>query len=365
MSNFPTSLDNLTNPAPTSNMATLSHSAQHSNANDAIEAIEAAIGITGSTDPNSLEYKKVPYSGATANVNLGAHTLATDAVIHNTTYSPTGSEAIGTQYWDDAEKTLQFVVEGGSIDVNKELFDIYVDNSISGLAEGNVISVVSISGNRQAVDKTNAATRASATACIGMVTYVNANHTVRVTKQGRVHKLNTNGMTEGLPIYVNPATPGAFTQTPPSAPNYFIHVGIVEVANTNNGIIDVDIRISPSMIDLSDVNGTSLTTTGQLPVWNQTSGYFDFDYNIYRDKVVSKNTNYTLLPTNQIVVFTATATATLPAATGSGQTFRIICRAGTLTIDGNGSDTIVGELTQALYAGENLILTDIESGKWE
>src|SRR3990167_8494673 len=47
--NFPTSLDALTNPASTDSVATVSHSGQHANANDAIEALEAKLGITAST----------------------------------------------------------------------------------------------------------------------------------------------------------------------------------------------------------------------------------------------------------------------------------------------------------------------------
>lgn len=47
--NFPTSADSLTNPASTDSVATVSHSSQHSNANDAIEAIEAKLGIGAST----------------------------------------------------------------------------------------------------------------------------------------------------------------------------------------------------------------------------------------------------------------------------------------------------------------------------
>ena len=46
---FPTSLDALTNPSGTDSVATVSHSGQHSNANDAIEAIEAKVGIGAST----------------------------------------------------------------------------------------------------------------------------------------------------------------------------------------------------------------------------------------------------------------------------------------------------------------------------
>jgi len=47
--NFPTSLDSLTNPSATDSVATVSHSAQHANANDAIEALQAKLGIGAST----------------------------------------------------------------------------------------------------------------------------------------------------------------------------------------------------------------------------------------------------------------------------------------------------------------------------
>lgn len=46
---FPTSLDALTNPSGTDSVATVSHSGQHSNANDALEALEAKLGIGAST----------------------------------------------------------------------------------------------------------------------------------------------------------------------------------------------------------------------------------------------------------------------------------------------------------------------------
>lgn len=84
-----------------------------------------------------------------------------------------------------------------------------------------------------------------------------------------------------------------------------------------------------------------------------------------RKSVAIKSTNYTLTANDEIVVFTSTATATLPQATGTGQTYRIICRAGETTIDASGSETIKGELSQILYAGEDLIISDIASGVWE
>ena len=42
---YPAALDNLTNPAATDPLSSPSHSSQHANANDAIEAMQAAMGV--------------------------------------------------------------------------------------------------------------------------------------------------------------------------------------------------------------------------------------------------------------------------------------------------------------------------------
>lgn len=59
--NFPTSLDTFVNPTGTDLLENannaLDHDVQHSNANDAIEALEAKVGIDGSADQDSLDYK--------------------------------------------------------------------------------------------------------------------------------------------------------------------------------------------------------------------------------------------------------------------------------------------------------------------
>ena len=49
--NYPGSLDSLTNPASTDRLTSPSHAAQHANANDAIEAIQATLG----TNPQGSE----------------------------------------------------------------------------------------------------------------------------------------------------------------------------------------------------------------------------------------------------------------------------------------------------------------------
>ena len=57
--NFPTSLDSLSNPTSTTALddATTPHATQHADANDAIEALQAKVGINGSAVTTSLDYK--------------------------------------------------------------------------------------------------------------------------------------------------------------------------------------------------------------------------------------------------------------------------------------------------------------------
>ena len=54
---FPTSKDDFVNPQSTDSVQTVSHAAQHADANDAIEALEVKVGKTNDTNPNSLDFK--------------------------------------------------------------------------------------------------------------------------------------------------------------------------------------------------------------------------------------------------------------------------------------------------------------------
>lgn len=73
---YPTSLDTLTNPSGSDTTSGVDHASQHSNANDAIEALEAKVGVTNSAVTSSIEYKLTNASSS----NPGhKHTLAQGA----------------------------------------------------------------------------------------------------------------------------------------------------------------------------------------------------------------------------------------------------------------------------------------------
>jgi hypothetical protein len=83
--------------------------------------------------------------------------------------------------------------------------------------------------------------------------------------------------------------------------------------------------------------------------------------------VATKTADYTLTVNDSLVVLSGSTarTFTLPAATGAGQTYRIANEStAALTVNAAGAETIKGALSQVLYTGEDLIITDYATGAW-
>jgi hypothetical protein len=75
--NFPSSLDTLTNPTSSDSLSSPSHSAQHANANDAIEALQAKVGADGSAVTTSHEHRINSIEELNTNAQVGTtYTLA-------------------------------------------------------------------------------------------------------------------------------------------------------------------------------------------------------------------------------------------------------------------------------------------------
>jgi hypothetical protein len=73
--NFPASLDSLTNPTSSDSLNSPSHSSQHADANDAIEALQAKVGVDGSAVTTSLDYKVAQAATLTGTQTLTNKTL--------------------------------------------------------------------------------------------------------------------------------------------------------------------------------------------------------------------------------------------------------------------------------------------------
>jgi hypothetical protein len=103
-----------------------------------------------------------------------------------------------------------------------------------------------------------------------------------VTWFGEVAEVSTTGWAVGDILYFDNVT-GGLTNVAPTAPNRRIVIAAVEKLATGmaqNGVILVRPTFGLKLKELDDVNGTALTTTGQIPSYNASTGYFDFTENI-------------------------------------------------------------------------------------
>ena len=103
---FPTDLDVLVNPQPNDSVEVISHAAQHSNANDAIEALEVKVGKDNDTNPNSLDFKvKALEQGINTNQKAAVASLLTSGTHQNilVAYDSSASKINLTATYDQAE----------------------------------------------------------------------------------------------------------------------------------------------------------------------------------------------------------------------------------------------------------------------
>ena len=82
--NFPSGLDSFTNPSATDSMDSVSvpHASQHANLNDAVEALEAKVGVDGSADTDSLDYKVANFTNKLGSGSGNTYPWAAGEVLH-------------------------------------------------------------------------------------------------------------------------------------------------------------------------------------------------------------------------------------------------------------------------------------------
>jgi len=110
--NYPTSLDALTNPTSSDSMSSPSHSGQHADSNDAIEALQAKVGVDSSAVATSLDYR-------VAQLESGGGSMTTSATAPS---SPSDGDmwydtSTGRTYvYDDDVSSQQWVEFGAAPD---------------------------------------------------------------------------------------------------------------------------------------------------------------------------------------------------------------------------------------------------------
>lgn len=91
-STYPTIIDSFTDPSTSSKLNSPRHSTQHADLNDAVEKIEAKLGVSGSSETTSIDYQlrkglgvNSPSPAASVTLNCSSKNIHVLALDQNTT----------------------------------------------------------------------------------------------------------------------------------------------------------------------------------------------------------------------------------------------------------------------------------------
>lgn len=274
---------------------------------DIVEAADLNSVLT-KTGTNTLSWINgssvwVPYTGATEAVSLGSYGLLTSYIQFNTSNSPLPNAA-GLLQWNQTDGTLDLGMAGGLVtqQIGQELFIKVINKTGATIPEGKAVYFSGRQGNRPKI--VLARSDSDATSKVRGITTQDIEDGAEgfITTFGYVRGIKTNysGWTEGVDLYLSNITAGELTHIKPTAPHHADIVASVAILGPAGiGSIFVYISRHITLEELSDINGTPLTTTGQFPVWDQSRLVFDFNYNIqdYFTSVAPNSTANALLKT--------------------------------------------------------------------
>jgi microcystin-dependent protein len=158
---FPTSLDALTNPTGSSSLTSPDHATQHSDANDAIEAIQAKLGVDGSAVTSSVDYK-ITNNTPTGVVNMWMVGLAPTGwllcdgtAISRTTYSALFG-VLGVTYGvGDGSTTFNIPNMVNRVPVGKASTGTFATLGSTGGVETVTLTVAQLAAHGHAIDAHN------------------------------------------------------------------------------------------------------------------------------------------------------------------------------------------------------------------
>ena len=242
------------------------------------------VGPSSSTD-NSV----VRFDGTTGKVIQGSPVAISDTgaisgaeSISNIDFAQfdttvTVTEGVGKLQWDDGNGTLQFGLKGGNVNLQlgqEIVARVYNDSGVA-LTDGQIVYISGSQGNRIAVKLAKADSEATSAGTLGMVTEsIAVGAEGFITMVGTVNKLNTSGLTAGALVYLSATTAGAYTTTPPTAPNHRVTLGYVERVDNVVGSIYVKVDNGYELDELHNVAITS-PTSGQTLIYDAVAGTWE------------------------------------------------------------------------------------------
>lgn len=261
--------------------------------------------LSNQTDLQTVLNLKVPYTGATTNVNLGEYGITSG--FFQADLTPSSSSAVGRLIWNDTFGTFDMGLKGGNVVLHlgqKQVTQVINKTGATLTASDyQVVKIDGAQGQRLKVVLAQADSDANSADTIGMVNETIAdNQEGFVCTSGTITNLNTTGSLQGESwndgdvLYLSGTTAGRVTNIKPSAPTHTVIVGFVIYAHNNQGKIYVKIDNGYELDELHNVRITS-PSNGQVLTYN--SG-------LWENQASSGDKNYSYVQTAPASVWSVT-----------------------------------------------------------
>jgi len=260
--------------------------------------------LSNQTDLQNALNLKVPYTGATTNVDLGEYELKAGQLTLDTT--PTGTAAVGTTRWNDTIGSSETTLKGGSVvlkngvDLVARIVNKVTPNTTLTKAAYQAVRVSGAQGQRLAVALAQANNDANSADTIGLVTEtIPTNQEGFIITVGQLENINTTGSLQGETwvdgdvLYLSPTTAGAITNVKPTGAGHIVVIGYVEYAHQNNGKIYVKVMNGWELEELHDVDIVSPANNEALIYESSTS--------LWKNKTIATALGFTPVPTSRTI----------------------------------------------------------------
>ncbi len=315
--------------------------------------------------PSSASF--VPYTGATADVNLGEYELKSGQLTLDTT--PTGTASVATTRWNDAIGSSETTLKGGNVilkngvDLVARVVNKVTPNTTLTKANYQVVKVSGAQGQRLAVNLAQANNDNNSADTLGIVCETIAtNQEGFIVTVGQLEGINTTGSlqsetwADGDVLYLSPTTAGRITNIKPTgATGHIVILGYVEYAHSVNGKIYVKIMNGWELDELHNVSISSVADK-QLLSYDSASSLWKNKSVTTADIAASTNKNY-VTDAQQTVIGNTSGTntgdqdlSTLATKSMSAYSFRVnntnaTANATETTYRANGQQTYTGTIT--------------------
>jgi hypothetical protein len=257
---------------------------------------------------------KVPYTGATSDVNLGEFGVQLGNLEFDVTPTniPTSQ---GSVYWDDNAETLALIMNGTTQKVGEDTFYHVRNTTGSTIPKGTAVRFAGTTGNsgRLLIAPMIANGTTPSQYYMGVTSEAISNNADgKVYQFGKMRGVNTSAFTDGDILYVSTTVAGGFQTTQPTAPNNII-VAAAVVHAANNGTLMIRQTLGSN---INADEGVLITT----PVNNNVLTY-ESSTSLWKNKTVETALGFTPVPTTRTLTINGTtqdlsADRTFTIATG-------------------------------------------------